>query len=200
MTAGARPARPEQHGNVVPLRPAYGGVGTAHDPAHFDADAEHDELTGLLGNRPFQDSVRGAAQRRRGNENPWVGAATLEGLGDVVAEHGVEARAQVLTIMAGRLSDSMREGDKLARIGESLFGLIVDAPTGDEAMAAFERMVTAVRRLAAKDRRWSDVRLTVGVAMLWGEEPYEAMARARDALLRARERGGGMVMMSTALR
>lgn len=200
MTTGAHQARPEQHGTVVPLRPVGAGIGTARDLAHYDADAEFDELTGLLGNRPFQDSVRGAAQRRRGNENPWVAAAALEGLADVVAEHGAEARAQVLKVMSRRLSDSMRDGDKLARIGESLFGLIVDAPTGDEAMAALERMATAVKTLAATDRRWSEVRLTVGVAMLWGEEPYEAMARARDALLRARERGGGVVMMSTALR
>ena len=200
MTTGAHHA-PSEHGggNVIPLRPGN-GQGTAEDLTQFDGDAEHDQLTGLLGNRPFQGAVRGAAQRRRGSENPWVAAAALEGIAEVVAEYGLAARAQLLRVMSKRLADSMREGDKMARIGESLFGVIVDAPTGEEAMAAFERMVAAVRAQAKADARWSDVRLTVGVAMLWGEEPYEAMAMAREALLRARERGGDIVMMSTSVR
>jgi diguanylate cyclase (GGDEF)-like protein len=200
MTASPYQARPNRDDNVVPIRPPAAGDDAANGLPQFDPDAEHDPLTGLIGRRPFEDSLRGAAQRRRGGENPWVATATLDGVADVGARYGLDARTQLLTVMSERLRDSMREGDKIARIGENIYGIIVDAPRGDEAMAALERLLSAVKALSESDRRWGEVRLTAGLALLWGEEPHEAMARAREALLRARDRGGGIVMMSTAIR
>ena len=186
--------------NVVQLRPPVGGDAALHGPPQFDPDAETDALTGLMGRRPFEDAIRGATQRRRGGENPWLATATLDGVADVGARYGLDARRQLLAVMSERMRDSMRDSDKLARIGDNVYGLIVDAPKGDEAMAALERLVSAVHVLGESDRRWGEVKLTVGVALLWGEEPHEALGRAREALLRARDRGGGIVMMSTALR
>jgi GGDEF domain-containing protein len=166
----------------------------------FDPGAERDSLTGLLGPDRFAEAVRGAAQRRRGAENPWIAVAALEGLDGVEAGGGTAARAQLLRATVHRMRDSLREGDRLGRLGENAFGLIVDAPYGDAAMNALQRLVHAGKQLAASDRRWDGVRMSVGVAPLWSDDPDEALARAQEALDRARERGGGIVVMSTALR
>jgi GGDEF domain-containing protein len=96
--------------------------------------------------------------------------------------------------------DALRAGDKVARIGDERFGLIVDAPFADEAISALGRIGDAVARLVAENPRWEGLFLTVGLAPLWAEDPGAAVEQAARTLERARERGPGSVMMTTATR
>lgn len=200
---GARSERTEKERKdgaiVIPL-PATGptaptdGDQAAAPPA---AHEREDPVTGLDGATRFRDHLRGAARRRRGDENPWVALAGIEGLAEVNDRFGRGAGDELLRTVAFELRTSLREGDKLARLGGGEFGIVIDAPHGDEATAAFERLVRRVRGLAACDRRWQDVSLSVGVAPIWSENPTPALASAQEALQRARHRGGELVMMST---
>jgi hypothetical protein len=76
----------------------------------------------------------------------------------------------------------------------------VDAPTGEEAIVALQRIEGEVKGLASSAGPWPAVRLRFGLAPLWHQDPAEALAEARRALERAREPGGHLVQMSTGLR
>ena len=68
--------------NVVPLRP-HGEI--PGSPVAFDETANRDRLTGLPGLASFEEALRGASNRRRGGEHPWVAVAGLDGMSAVVA-------------------------------------------------------------------------------------------------------------------
>src|SRR5262245_49019935 len=114
--------------NVVPLRPPAEIPGS---PVAFDPTARRDRLTGLAGPATFEEALRGAANRRRGGEHPWVAVAGIDGMSAVVARSGSEAADVLTRSVSDRLRDLLRGGDQLARIAPTEFGLIVDAPFGD---------------------------------------------------------------------
>jgi GGDEF domain-containing protein len=194
----SRQAPDEDDDNVVSLhdpRRAAPRRRTA-PPGAWDPGAREDGLTGLHGHPWFEEDLSGAARRRRGGENPWVAVAEVEGL----EELGPRAADEALRAVAVRVHDVLRAGDKVARIGERRLGLIVDAPSGEEAITALERIEREVRALAASAQQWPDVQLRFGVAPLWHQDPGEAFAEATRALTRARRPGGHTVQMSTGLR
>jgi diguanylate cyclase (GGDEF)-like protein len=203
MTTRSRQAEDDEDlgGVVVPLHRGHAEPGRRVPPgewSRFDPDASRDALTHLHGHPWFEEDLRGAARRRRGGENPWVAVAAVDGLAAIDRQLGPEAAGEALQAVAVRLRDSLRSGDKLARIGEERFGLIVDAPYADEAIATFERIEQAVRELAAASPRWPGLSLRVGLAPLWAEDPPAALEQAGEALARSREPGGRTVMMTTA--
>jgi diguanylate cyclase (GGDEF)-like protein len=185
---------PQRYGdNVVPLRP-HGEI--PGSPVAFDEAAKRDRLTGLPGLAAFEDALRGAANRRRGGEHPWVAVAGLDGLSPIVARTGPEAADVLTRSVADRLRDSLRGGDQLARISATEFGLIVDAPFGDEATAALERVARSMRDMIARDERWKGAVVSIGLSPLWPEKPSAAMARAREGLETARRMRPGSVVVS----
>jgi GGDEF domain-containing protein len=179
--------------NVVPLRP-HGEI--PGSPVAFDESDKRDRLTGLRGLAAFEEALRGAANRRRGGEHPWVAVAGLDGMSPVVAHSGAEAADVLTRLVADRLRDSLRGGDQLARIAPTEFGLIVDAPFGDEATAALERVARAIRDMIATDARWKGAVVTIGLSPLWSETPQVALTRARDGLESARRMRPGSVAVS----
>ena len=148
----------------------------------------------------FERQLRGAAQRRRGSESHWVAVARVNGVTEIRKEHGDPAAEEFLRGTASVLRTSLREADKLAPVGRGEYGIILDAPRGDDVVSGLERLVESVRDLAGRDWRWSGGSLSIGVAPLWTDEPAAVLERARAALERATERGGSRVMMSTQTR
>jgi diguanylate cyclase (GGDEF)-like protein len=202
MASTQKPAGENDGGVVIPLHGARRQRAPAAPPrpSRFDPAAREDELTGLHGHPWFEEDLRGASRRRRGSENPWVAVAAVEGLAELEASRGAGAADAALRAATVCIRDVLRHGDKVARVGEDRFGLIVDAPFGDEAMAALERVERAVRTLAATRPEWRELALSIGVAPLWHQDPRRALQHALDALGRARQRGGHCVQMSTASR
>jgi GGDEF domain-containing protein len=201
MSADHDPAASEERGNVLPFRrgdePSSRPEG---EWARYDEGTSEDQFTGLAGHPWFEDDLRGAALRRRGDENPWVAVALAEGLSGIDARLGPAAAGKATRAVAIRLRDSLRAGDKIARIGPDRFGLIVDAPYAGEALTALERIAQAVRRLVDENPRWDGLRLRVGLAPLWSTDPAAALEQATEALERARAHGGASVVMTTASR
>jgi GGDEF domain-containing protein len=148
----------------------------------------------------FERQLRGAARRRRGTESHWVAVAKVNGVTEIRMEHGDPAAEEFLRGTASALRTSLRESDKLAPVGRGEYGIILDAPRGDDVVAGLERLVQDVRALAGRDRRWSVGSLSIGVAPLWSDEPAAVLERARAALEGATKRGGSLVMMSTQTR
>jgi diguanylate cyclase (GGDEF)-like protein len=201
MSANHDPARDQRSGNVLPFRRGdEPGSRPEGEWARYDEGASEDQFTGLAGHPWFEDDLRGAARRRRGDENPWVAVALAEGLSEIDARLGPAAAGKATRAVAIRLRDSLRAGDKIARIGRDRFGLIVDAPYAGEALTALERIAQAVRRLVDENPRWDGLRLRVGLAPLWSTDPAAALEQATEALERARAHGGASVVMTTASR
>lgn len=183
-------------GVVVPL-PRTGSQ-IPDSPVAFDPAAERDRLTGLPALTLFKDALRGASHRRRGSEHPWVAVAGLDGTDGVAKRHGPEAVDVLLRAIADRLRESLRGGDQLARIDQAEFGLIVDAPFGDEVTAALDRVAREMRALIAADRRWDGAVLSIGISPLWSEATAVALDHAHEALENARRRRPGSVAVSTS--
>jgi len=148
----------------------------------------------------FERQLRGAAQRRRGTEHPWVAVTRVNGVGEIRRRYGDPAAEEFLRSTASALRSSLRESDKLSPVGRGEYGIVLDAPSGDDVLAGLERLVKQVRELAGRDHRWRGGSLSVGVAPMWTDEPAEILERARGALERAQRRGGGQVMMATSAR
>jgi GGDEF domain-containing protein len=149
--------------------------------------------------RRFERQLRGAARRRRGSENPWVAVASVNGIEAIRERYGDPAAEEFLRGTASALRSSLRDSDKLAPVGRERYGIILDAPRGDDVIAGLERLVQNVRDLAGRDHRWSEGSLSVGVAPLWTDEPAAILECARNALERAEKHGHGSVMMATEL-
>lgn len=200
MKASSAPAGNDDHDNVVvPLHrgrlPAPPGPAPTSWRA-FDSTARKDPLTNLHGHPWFEEDLRGAGRRRRSGENPWVAIASVEGLAELERHLDADVAAEALRAISVRLNDSLRAGDKIARLGEDRFGLVVDAPFAGEAIGALERIERSVRELTSAHPRWLGLTLRVGLAPLWGSEPEAAVRQAESALDAARRRGSP-VMMST---
>ena len=148
----------------------------------------------------FERQLRGAARRRRGAERPWVAVARVIGIAEIRIEYGDPAAEELLRGTASVLRTSLRDSDKLAPVGRGEYGIILDAPSGDDVVAGLERLIDAVRQLAGRDRRWIVGSLCIGVAPLSDDEPGAVLERARAALEDATKRGGSLVVMSTDLR
>src|SRR5215212_428652 len=178
---GRGPKRPnEESAKLVPIQ----GMGVSTTGAAIPAR--------------FERQLRGTAMRRRGNEANWVAVAKVHGLTGIRQTYGDVVAEELLREVSGVLRSSLREADKLSPIGREEYGIILAAPGGEEATAVLRRLVREVQAAAKHDSRWRAATLSAGLAPLWTQEPGEIIDSARRALARAEQRGGGLVMMSTA--
>jgi diguanylate cyclase (GGDEF)-like protein len=201
MTASRLPAEDgDRDRKVVPLRRGSAGRERPGEWLRYDQEAGQDPFTSLAGHPWFEEDLKGAARRRRAEENPWVAVAAVEGLALIDERLGPSVADAALKAISVRLRDSLRTGDRIARIGRDRFGLLVDAPYADEALTALERIAHSARDLVAVNPRWDGLRLWIGLAPLWSDDPEAALRQAGEALERARERGGTAVVMATAPR
>jgi len=147
----------------------------------------------------FERQLRGAARHCRGTEHPWVAIAKVNGVTEIRDEYGDPAAEEFLRGTANLLRTSLRESDKLAPVGRGEYGIILDAPRGDDVAAGLARLVRNVRELTSRDRQWKAGSLSIGVAPLGPDEPAAILADARAALEQAEGHSGSGVMMSTEL-
>jgi len=144
----------------------------------------------------FARHLEGAARRRRGNETPWVAVVRVDGVDAIRGEWGDPAAEEFLRSTASALRASLRESDKLSPVGRAEYGIILDAPSGEAAVASLERLVRNVAELTGRDHRWSAGSLCVGVTPLDTHQAAAVLDRARRALERGERHGGGPVTLA----
>jgi len=142
----------------------------------------------------FARHLEGAAHRRRGGERPWVAVARAGGIDAIREQWGDPAAEEFLRSVASALRAALRESDKLSPVGRAEYGIVMDAPSPDDAVAGLQRLVRNVEELAARDHRWSGGSLCIGVTPLETPDANVTLARAREAL----SRGGAGVTMASA--
>ncbi|MEQ9336480.1 MAG: sensor domain-containing diguanylate cyclase [Miltoncostaeaceae bacterium] len=183
--------------DAVPLRGDEGGltgfIGTITDiSSRRDAErqARTDVLTGLANRRAFIEALGAEIGRATRLEEPLaLVMLDLDRFKDVNDTHGHVVGDRVLTETADRLRGVAREHDTLARIGGEEFAWLLPDTGPDGALAAAERA-----RLAVRGEPYEVAGLltiSAGVAAGMGEAlaGEELMARADEALYRAK-RGG----------
>jgi diguanylate cyclase len=144
----------------------------------------------------FARHLEGAAQRRRGSETPWVAVVRVDGVDAIRDEWGDPAAEEFLRSTASVLRSSLRESDKLSPVGRAEYGIILDAPSAEQAVAGLERLVRNVAKLAGRDHRWSDGSLRAGVTVLDTADAAEILNRARAALGSGERQDGARVTMA----
>lgn len=115
------------------------------EAAHHQAT--HDPLTGVPNRLLFIDRLQQAVERAGRHSSLFTLCyIDIDGFKPVNDLHGHAAGDALLRAIAARLLDSMRRSDTVARLGGDEFVLLMaDPETGDQALAAAERLG---RRLA----------------------------------------------------
>ena len=148
----------------------------------FATLARTDPLTGLANRRAWTELLRREiARARRDGSRFSVALVDLDRFKDFNDRYGHAAGDRLLKEAASRWSAQIREMDLLARHGGEEFALLLPGAGGEDAMTVIERL-----------RRQTPGAITAssGVAE-WdgGEDPDALLARADEALYRAKRNG-----------
>ena len=191
LIADRRPLQPET--STVELLEALAAqvescLRTAGALEELRERAATDALTGLGHHGTFHEALERARGRR---EAIAVLVADLDGFKAINDTRGHQAGDRVLRETAAALSDQLRRGDELFRIGGDEFAAILRVADPDEALAAGRRLREAVAERG-------EVTLSVGVAVPRdGEDAAGVLARADQALYAVKGQGrDGVALLS----
>lgn len=124
-------------GNEAVLWWAYDITEQKQIRAQLAVLAHRDALTGLANRRLFQDHLSHAlARARRKTKEGALLYVDLDGFKQVNDSHGHEHGDWVLTEIARRITDCVRESDLVARVGGDEFILVLEESQGPEAVEA----------------------------------------------------------------
>ncbi|MBJ7455612.1 MAG: diguanylate cyclase, partial [Thermoleophilia bacterium] len=151
--------------------------------------ASTDHLTGLWNRRAFQERLAAELERARRYERPMsLVMLDIDHFKRINDEHGHPVGDRVLIEVASRLFATVREGEVVARVGGEEFAWILPETDGDGAVAAAERVRTAI----AAETFTGVGRLTVslGVCDLDEGETASELVRLADRALYWAKAGG----------
>jgi len=112
-----------------------------------------------------------------------------DGYGHVAGDH-------VLCAIASAAQSQLRAADVLGRLGGEEFGILLPDTDAAGAAVVAERVRAAIaaRRVPSGDSREIEVTVSIGVAQLQGDEPYESLLQRADRRLYvAKDRGRNFV-------
>lgn len=169
--------------------------------------AHQDIVTGLLTREHLDDTADAWAHAlRHESQSVCVLQLALQGIDQVVERYGHEAGQQLRLQVARRLRHLARPDDKVVRLGDDTFALLVGCPADDAAALSRSlgsRLVQEVQRPLAY-RTLSNLHIGCGVGTaIWplqAETLAEAMRQAASALELACRSGRGQVRQYSALR
>lgn len=156
--------------------------------------AQYDQLTGLVNRALFRDRLEQALMRaRRTNQGFALLLLDLDRFKAVNDTLGHDAGDALLTLMAARLKECVREVDTVARMGGDEFTIILEGITGE---AAAEMVLTRIVSSVAEPCTISGRSVTVGVSIGATLFPQDAsgadtlLKHADAAMYRAKHAGG----------
>lgn len=158
--------------------------------------ARRDRLTGLLNRRAFDDALAEAfARRRRLDEPAALLMLDLDHFKRVNDSYGHAAGDEVLCCVVGAMLSSLRQIDKIFRIGGEEFAVLLPGADRVAAATTAERIRKTIAETPAKiGGRDLSVTVSVGIALTLGAVNADGLVRAADAALyRAKRRGRNRV-------
>ncbi|MBJ3763442.1 diguanylate cyclase [Maribius pontilimi] len=166
------------------------------------AMAAHDSLTGLFNRRYAMRYLEDLARQARETGRPYgLLVLDVDHFKAINDARGHAAGDMVLTQIARRLSDSIRDGDLLARIGGEEFLVALPSSSDADALAAAERLRRAVSAAPVPAPDGSALPITVSVGAACGSAaPERMLALADAALYRAKDAGRNCVIAADPVR
>jgi diguanylate cyclase (GGDEF)-like protein len=153
--------------------------------------ALHDELTGLLNRRGFQQRLDEELARARRHRAPLgVVIGDLDGFKQLNDRFGHRAGDDALRGLAAICDEHLRAGDFMARVGGEEFAIVLPHTNAADAFGTAERLREAIRR-ALRDPAGASVTASFGVAAHppHGDRAEVLLDRADQAMYEAKALG-----------
>lgn len=160
--------------------------------------ATTDAMTGLKNHRYFQEYLANTiAQTQRNNTPCALIMVDIDFFKKFNDTYGHQAGDRVLQAVARKLTKTVRRGDLVARYGGEEMAVVLTNANTDEALAAAQKLVTAVAEEAypiAEDvYKHVTISVGVGVCPQHANSSSELIAFADAGLYRAKEAGRNQV-------
>jgi diguanylate cyclase (GGDEF)-like protein len=162
--------------------------------ARIEHMAYHDPLTGLPNRALFSDRLRHAiAQSSRRPERVGIVSLDLDRFKVLNDGLGHEQGDQLLRAVARRLTDTLREGDTIARVSGDVFAVLLHVARAQDAFIVADKALGALREPFDLDGREVFVTASAGLAVCDEHvDGAETLLRQADAALhRAKAEGRG---------
>ena len=159
--------------------------------AQLRTAALHDELTGLLNRRGFQQRLDEELARARRHASPLaVVIGDLDGFKQLNDRFGHRAGDEALRGLAAICDEHLRAGDFMARVGGEEFAIVLPHTEAGDALGAAERLRVAIRE-ALRDPAGAPVTASFGVASHppHGDRAETLLDRADQAMYEAKALG-----------
>ena len=141
----------------------------------------YDPLTGLAQRRLFELRLEAAFSRQRRSGAPLVLLyCDLDDFKSVNDRHGHNTGDELLTVVARRLNDAVREDDLVARIGGDEFAVLLEGTTTAEAEALVQRLYDRVQEPTVLHAVTLEPRLSIGGAVLLDNSRADELVHAAD--------------------
>ena len=132
--------------------------------------ARYDPLTGLANRALFRDLLKSAIARAIRSDNPLaVMFVDLDGFKLINDSLGHALGDQLLQQVAGRLKDTVREVDAVARMaGDEFIVILEDVPGIRQAAILAERIIASLAQPVRSDGHEVFTTASIGIAATWG--------------------------------
>lgn len=156
--------------------------------------AHYDPLTRLPNRVLLADRLDNAIhQVQRRKRLLAVAYLDLDGFKNINDEHGHAVGDQVLVQVAGRMKESLREGDTIARIGGDEFvAVLIDLEEQADCLPLIERLLSAASHPVYLDNLMMQVSASIGVTFYPQTETLDAeqlLSQADQAMYQAKLNG-----------
>ncbi|TDR73863.1 GGDEF domain-containing protein [Paludibacterium purpuratum] len=155
-------------------------------------DAVHDALTQLTNRRAFLDNLDTAIYRsRRNNTRLGLAFIDLDGFKMVNDIYGHGAGDLLLIAVAQRLTETVRKGDMVARVGGDEFVVLVEPDKGESCEILAQRLIQAFQAPFDLDGHKVNISLSIGVAFCpeHADEAGQLLTAADLAMYRVKKNG-----------
>ncbi|MBV8646772.1 GGDEF domain-containing protein [Paludibacterium sp.] len=163
-------------------------------------DAIHDALTQLTNRRAFLQNFEAAIHRSQRNQTR-LGLAfiDLDGFKMVNDIYGHGAGDLLLVAVAQRLSETVRKGDLVARVGGDEFVVLVEPDQGESCAALAQRLLRAFQVPFEVEGRQIGVSLSIGLAFCpdHGQEASSLLSAADLAMYQVKKNGRNGYMVAS---